>query len=58
MVVNETFVVDESVVILVCLADHLVELLLGHFLAEALHDVAQLLHREVPVVVLVEYPGN
>ena len=39
---------------MVSLTDHLVQLLLCHLLAKGLHYVAELIHRDVAIVILVE----
>ena len=49
-----TVVVYQAVSIMVSLTDHLVQLLLCHLLAKGLHYVAELIHRDVAIVILVE----
>ena len=46
--------VDTPVTILVCLADHLVNLLIRQFLADRGHDVTQLSGRDEAIVIAVE----
>ena len=52
--VDELVIVDLPVTVDVCLADHLVDLLVRQLLAEVRHDVAQLGRGDEAVTVLVE----
>lgn len=47
-----------SVAVDVCLADHLVDLLVGELLAEIRHHVSQLRRADEPVAVLVEHSAR
>ena len=49
-----TIVADESVMVVVGLGNHLVDLFLGHLRADVAHDEAELVGADVPVTVLVE----
>ena len=51
---DELLVIDLAIAVNVCLTDHLVNLLVGQFLAEVGHYVPQLGSRNETVAVLVE----
>ena len=53
---DELFVVDLAIPINVCLADHLVHLLVSQFLPQVGHHLSQLRSAYEAIAVLVEHP--
>mmetsp|Transcript_7993 Transcript_7993/g.18713 ORF Transcript_7993/g.18713 Transcript_7993/m.18713 type:complete len:210 (+) Transcript_7993:141-770(+) len=52
---DELLVVDLTIAVNVCLAEHLIDFLVGELLAEVCHDVAELGRRDEAVAILVEH---